>query len=507
MASAVDGHLDDSQRPHPKLGTGHRRWQFFWRRLRHGLVLALLLEGVLHLAHGLVPIETLDDLAMDWTMGLFRNANPVGHDPVAFTYLDIDDTTFEKWGEPLFTPRDRVAQLLKRVVRARPALIVVDIEFGPPSGTQGDNILLNFLDDYERGRGAYAADRRPPLLLAYPFPMTSPWRTGAGQRAIEKRHSFLEAAVTNRKLSWVSTAFSREPDGVIRRWRLWERISIRQRDGRLCDDIIPSCPLVAAGLLLAPKEGLEGINRLIRRAATSTFDNACTGQEVTSPAGARASLDGAGRIVQGDRSATAPLRLGNLTISVPPSRLNQRIFYRFPGELRRGEYYPVHPITGRELLTILPAYPITEVGNVSLELLAGRVVVIGGSFASGRDFHATPIGPLPGGLILANAIDSLLENGELKEIEWRSRYLFVALLVVAMSLIFTLLPRGRRALIASLVVISCVLPLSIRLFGDGYWLDFSIPLLGVLLHELATRFETTTKAIPKSDPKREAYSP
>lgn len=63
-------------------------------------------------------------------------------------------------------------------------------------------------------------------------------------------------------------------------------------------------------------------------------------------------------------------------------------------------------------LSIRSALPIGD-RAVDPSWLAGRVVGIGASFAESRDRHLTPLGEIPGALVLINAMQSLYRHGEL----------------------------------------------------------------------------------------------
>jgi hypothetical protein len=68
----------------------------------------------------------------------------------------------------------------------------------------------------------------------------------------------------------------------------------------------------------------------------------------------------------------------------------------------------------------LPAHHVVAAPHhVSSEAVAGRIVIIGGSFADGRDIYGTPIGPMPGAFLLVNSVYSLLHARELRHLpEW-----------------------------------------------------------------------------------------
>jgi CHASE2 domain-containing sensor protein len=182
------------------------------------------------------------------------------------------------------------------------------------------------------------------------------------------------------------------------------------------------------------------------------------------------------------------LVVGRVALTLPPSRLNQRIVYRYPAltGLRKDESYPLDPRTGVPLFSVVSARPLADGIPTSTEAFAGRVVVIGGSFGSGKDLHPTPIGVMPGAFVLVNAIDSLLEYGELRAPSLVVGYAVVVAQVIVVAWIFARF-RVIAALVACALLGGLLLPASVLLFKEGYWLDFGLPFVAILLHQVAAR--------------------
>jgi hypothetical protein len=133
-----------------------------------------------------------------------------------------------------------------------------------------------------------------------------------------------------------------------------------------------------------------------------------------------------------------PFNLAGMTLSTHPSAVAQRIMYLLPWHIKRGERYPI--ITAKDgdqtpILTRRSALTITESDKpLSTEWLAGRVVMIGASFADSRDLHFTPLDRMPGNLVLINAIHSLYHHGEITPPPWYIKLLIEVLLIGIMSI-------------------------------------------------------------------------
>ncbi|HVG08595.1 MAG TPA: CHASE2 domain-containing protein [Thermoanaerobaculia bacterium] len=420
----------------------------FLRGFAASLAIALGIEAALHLLHHhYSQIQEIEDRALDWTVALSRGMAPSRKDPVPFTFLDIDERTYRDWNEPALVPRDKLRRMIETVASACPRVLVVDVDLTRSVDPAADAALLRSLR-----KAAFPPHGCKSLpLLIFPAALRNP----AGESgSLFVRPSFLEASLAGiPNIVWASPLFDRASDWQIRRWRLWERIPPK-RDGS--PEVMPSIQILVAAAVLEPETPLPQIMERIRSAVLEEKPE---------------------------------VRIGRLELSVKPSRLNQRIAYRYPAELREGEAYPRDPATGRELLSVIPAYPLLRREQVSPDLFRGRIVVIGGSFEEGRDVYRTPLGPMPGALILINSMDSLLEHGEIGLPPPTLRYGLLAASVLVMSLIFSSFPPRKAALIAAAVLILGLLPLSVFLFRGGYWLDFAVPAIAVFLHRLAADVE------------------
>ena len=432
-----------------------RDWLRAHRMFATSLVIGLGIETALHSLHGHPWLERLEDAAMDWTIGLYRGVLPEREGAIPFTVLDIDDATFDSWGSPPYVLRDRLLRLIESAAAARPAAIVVDVDLSGPAMGPADLALAEFLGRYD---GAAA-----PLILVRSLRTPSGDDSGA---CFEARPSFVDGAVRDREsVVFASALFQRDPDWSIRRWRLWESLC----GGEGPDRVVPSIQLLVSALLAEP--------RGTPRQTLARIENELRSM----PVGATHDDHGEGRHRQ--------LRVGAVALTLPPSRLNQRIVYRYPAltGLRENEIYPLDPRTGVPLLSVVSARPLTDGKPTSSEAFAGRVVVIGGSFEAGNDLHPTPLGVMPGAVVLVNAIDSLLEHGEVRAPSRAVAYAIVVAQVIAVAWLFGWFRSIPPAVAACAVLGGLFLPASVLLFKDGYWLDFGLPFVGIQIHRVASR--------------------
>jgi CHASE2 domain-containing sensor protein len=136
-----------------------------------------------------------------------------------------------------------------------------------------------------------------------------------------------------------------------------------------------------------------------------------------------------------------------------------------------------------------PSSKATAMAHLDSSWLKDQVVVIGASFKESRDIYATPIGQMPGAMVIVNAINSLYEHGPIKKPELYWIIPIEIVLIAIMSVAFAWFDSFLAMLISSITVIMIMLPLSFYLFKYGVWLNFVIPLFIVDLYEIYTSFE------------------
>jgi CHASE2 domain-containing sensor protein len=420
----------------------------FWRRLAINMVIGLLILIFLQLV---VPdsrfMHETEDLGVDWVMKMRRDTTPVKEAP-PFVLLDIDEDTYQKWQEPFLTPRDKLLKLLEFTVGGQPQIIIVDIDLSYPSNhpseeslPKHDQNLYDFLAQYEAN---YCIKTKcPHILLARGLKPPQ-----SQHNYFEQRSSFLEVAVANSQhIHWASTLFDLERDNVLRRWRLWEITCTKNQPA-----VIPSIQLLVVALVKNPTAG----NIQITSKLNEIKPTDCRNANAMTP--------------------TEPFSLGDLKIHFSPTRLHRRIIYNisWQGVTHHNlSTYAVHKITDNN-------QPIDN------EFLLGSITVIGGSYLDSRDIHATPIGRMPGTMVIINAIHSLLQYGELKTLSLGEMLLIQAALIFLMSLVFAYFKNVLLGnLISVALIIILMVPLSFWLFEYGVWLNFAITLLILELFQKA----------------------
>ncbi|HDN26266.1 MAG TPA: CHASE2 domain-containing protein, partial [Thioploca sp.] len=100
---------------------------------------------------------------------------------------------------------------------------------------------------------------------------------------------------------------------------------------------------------------------------------------------------------------------------------------------------------GVPILTILAAQAYAKSPPATnLEALTDSIVVIGGSYRDGRDIYLTPLGNMPGSLIIINAIHSLLQYNIIDPLPIGAKIMLIAILIFFMSLAFARFTPGKN---------------------------------------------------------------
>lgn len=431
----------------------------FARRFFHNLLVGVLFMVVLMPLEDTETFQWFEDVGIDWVIQMFRATPPKDNKTPSFVVLDIDEATYQAWGEPLMTPRDKLLQLIKMATdtEKQAKIVMIDVELSYRTdrsqpldhpNNQADKALYDFFENYaETCKG----NENCPYPYIFLTRLSRPsLETNRPYR--EQVTSFLDPVVTpEHRIYWAATLFDLESDQVMRRWHLWQATC----RGDMAT-VLPSMQLLAKAV---------HDNSLPRKLAElAQYKPDC-------------------RI------------RGNFEINhSEEARLNSRILYRIPWSLQDNEKLPM--VNGHTILDSVSVKTLTEdtAKTVDASFFKDRIVIIGGSYEASRDIYATPLGKMPGSWVLANATHSLLQHGELEPAK-KLKYLAEGFLILLMSVVFACfsLPWGVIATLIAFTIV--IIPASFWLFEDGVWLSFVGPLFGIAAHSVhATHKELREKS-------------
>ncbi len=274
-------------------------------------------------------------------------------DALPVTLLDVDDATRSAWGGGPATPHAALAVLIAEAQGNGASAIVVDFDLtSETAGAPPEAALAALLRSYP----AAAA----PLMLVRKIEFI---RGSDGIRAAKSSPTPYEGAVAGKaNISWITTLNDISADRAVRKIRLWQSVC----DGA-SGTAYPSAALAAAALLLSSSRHGEALGAFL-------------GDKVAEECG-RASVKPGAWPPAVDQAATIPYVItGNSRAS---------------GLFRR--------IAAGRLATYENGVAATA-GEIDRDPFAGRVVLLGATHSASGDFYETPLGTMPGAIILANSI-------------------------------------------------------------------------------------------------------
>jgi CHASE2 domain-containing sensor protein len=288
-------------------------------------------------------------------------------------------------------------------VKAQARLIIVDIDLSRPTPIEGlekynikrhpyDESLVNYFSAYP----AYCKTQPkcPPIILTRTFLNGSNDTTKLPPfKQPRLAFSDLEQAVINSDahIQWAVPQFMPSRDGVLRRRLNWQATCTGEQPG-----VVASVEVMVAVLLNSetPKQAQDIINK-----ALAPLEPDCTSLQSKQP--------------------PKKIEIGSLKLSTDPLSVRQRIVFSMPWlitEPNTGKSEPWIMLKDETdkfwIVKRLPVYNLQSIPPEYLkkEHLEGGIVIIGDSHRDGRDHHQTPLGLMPGALVLINSTHSLLQS-------------------------------------------------------------------------------------------------
>ncbi|MDX2413128.1 MAG: CHASE2 domain-containing protein [Woeseiaceae bacterium] len=403
--------------------------------------LVAVVVAFFHQNQWLVSIEnTAMDIMMELNQGLPRMSDNDADNPLRFSYLDIDDRSFHAWNEPFHTPRDKLQELIEYAASSGARLIVVDFDLSHAGlVAEHDAGLARFLSEYGNDNDL------PPLILVRNF-----YRAGSANRdGVEIRASFLDDVELSADIYWAQPLFRATlSDDVVRHWFL---VKIGCLNGRMM--LLPAVQLLAAGMLTDVDSAAA--NRVANLGSVG-LENCTKATDVDSKA------PGTGRY-RGDAATD--------------TSIDQRIIYTMPWQKQSPD-----------LVTISAQLVTDSSRTLSGDLVRDTVTIIGASHVDSGDIHRTPIGNMPGALIIANAIKSLALYGQMETppawLQWTAKLT----IIFFAAWIFMSFRSLLGVVVAGTVILLVLVPINFYFFKYGLWIDFALPLFAMLIHRAIAEY-------------------
>jgi CHASE2 domain-containing sensor protein len=428
-----------------------RRWPENVRSLVVSLLLGLAVMTLIAVMRDSPWVQHAENVGLDWVFARYRGSAPIRPDTaVPFAFFEIDEKSFRAWGEPLYTPRDKLASMIRYARNNGAAVVVVDVALEIAANDVMDLALRQELENF-------ALLGSPSHLVLLRGVRRA---EDDAQTLPERKTAFIDDIVmrSHGHIHLATAAISLGDDGKVRNSSAWEPVC---RNDLPTPQVqaLPSAPLLVAALLNDRLSSLDAaLGRLLPTSCNAAMPRAPAVRWVVSK---------------------------DVFVNLDATRRASRIFYTIPWQLRPQEARPTVKL-GAESVPLLIRIPAERIVSqpALAEDLHGYVVVIGASHADSRDLYMTPLGEMPGALILINAMHTLLQVGELRPLNlWLSAVIQIAFIIV-MSLTFQRWNSFLGAAAVLAVIVLGIMPLSLWGLRSGMWLDFVAPLLAVQVFQI-----------------------
>jgi CHASE2 domain-containing sensor protein len=374
-----------------------------------------------------------EDIAFDNVMAAQApEVASLGHTP-KIAFINIDDEAHERLvrGASVF-PRKLLADIMRQVNAQRPKAIVVDIDVGAEAAAADDQELLAALKEISSAQGTWV------FLVRAPQPSAGLYASLPPAPAFDE--FVLNATGRTR---YVSADLFVDGDGIVRR---------ALPDASVCSG--GTVRQLLAGWLSAYaawRGEMDKVDSILRHAVPDCARSAKTASAVA-VGGHKVALGDAGQRTR-------------VAFHIPWLRKQTGIVRN--STPRQGDFGPVTFIAAGDIF-INPA-------ALSRERIEGRVVIIGATHNFTKDIYQTPLGAMPGAVIIANAVHGFAALGPIEALTPSLQTGAVAALAALCVLVFAFLDWLLGApVIAGLLTAGVAWTLSLfvipsLLYASGIW--------------------------------------
>jgi hypothetical protein len=430
-----------------------RKRTHFFINLSIGIVIVFFLHFLQHTRWGENTLDKFFDLFVSWeSKKVVQVQNDVQKAPILF--VDIDHETYKEWGEPLITPRDRVAKILQILHEAEAKVIVLDILLeGSDFLPDNDQKLLEVLEKIKLD-----PKNITKVILPQRIGFEGKLKKNLFDGLIDQYHSLGDSRfpALYRAAPSLSATSS---DNVVRYWNLYEEF--QSQDGG--NEIIWGYPIVT--VLLAIEGNLRGLE---------SFQEKLSAKESS----------------QSNDFEVLHLSNGKI-IKLPYDKAHlylQRLRFLLVPE-KSTEEYLVEKNVGNEgnLFQTVVRYKELEYYK---DFFKDKIVVVGNSSPDTGDMYRTPIGKMAGMYILGNSINTILTKEQPSPPPgWLGIFIEIVVIILA-AYIFLYFTSLLAQIIASLLILIVFGYFSYLYFlKTGVFLNFVFAIVGMSFHETTKDLE------------------
>lgn len=488
------------------------RWRSrppWWDKWIANILVGAMIEIALVLGGATRVVTSAQNWAVDTSMQAWAAVNPQTQSDRLISAIDIDEETWRspEWGdgqpEPDRAPRDKLNELIRYAIGRGAQNVIVDIIIEDPSLGNSDQIFTDNMANLaatisKSGRHIFFVRTLRDSLIA-PDVLAPVLKTSPLDRAIDG---------SNGALVKVAPYFETSRDGVVRRWRLWTTA---------CQpylDVGQTNPLGEWRVLPSVQLAVQTADQKIEDApwAASGRLGTCRWSRKIPVTAAKAGNEIL--IGKGDVDAKMSKWLARHPSLLQPNKHLMTFLAETPSKpAAKGQidapkwfdpngfdpsshilFHDTFPPSGARIQTV-SALKIVQLKQglptaTDLHMPSdwGDTVIIGQSTEAAHDMHVTPLGAMPGYLVIANALLSLrLDAIEplRKPVEWFLR----VTTIVAIGFVFAVIESSISNLIVGILFGMLMIIFSYVLLTQGIWFDFAVPLIGISMHRILEKYE------------------
>ncbi|MFM0741853.1 CHASE2 domain-containing protein [Paraburkholderia xenovorans] len=412
----------------------------------------------------------------NWAMDAAMRGNAAIESSVArgappVTMIDIDEETWRspEWGNgPYRAARAPLLNLISYATGSGARVVLVDVTIEAPNDNE-DEVFKTGIQQLvpslkPEQHILFMKTARRPLVFA--DRLAPVWQPSILDPIVSASHG---------KLDYAAPYFEVSTDGVVRSWLLW-------RAGCQPD----SNDVVANNTGLGRWTVIPSVQLAVYR-----LEHGRPAQTSTKPGGVcLTGPEGIGKEPEESpdsdwRRETAHLFGNEAESGIDEPKINGIPRFDPSSRILYQERYPPQAAG----ISVLSALKVLQHDAHVPANLSGRIVVIGQSSDSARDWHSTPLGAMPGSMIIANALQSLLTFGPIRELPKYLEMLSSIVLIVVVGLVFARADSWVGGVLILVTFVPLLILLNLAVLRSGYWFEFSTPLLAMYVHRIVSNFE------------------
>jgi len=365
-------------------------------------------------------------------------------------FIDIDHKTYVKWGEPLLTPRDKIAKMIEYAYKGNAKVIVIDILF------ENEDCCTSGGDERLRDILTKIAEDNASIKIIFPV--------GVGHDKKIKGNLFDDLIDKNPDFYRAIPSISATSRDRVNRY--WVTYTVAKgRDDKNC--LLWGVPLLAAVLSEGVIDKLDDVEEELLKNHNSKKKH---------------------------KDLRYEINFGNenwVTVSSNTEDLySQRTRFLLIPPTQTG---PVK-YQSNLLLNRLTADDVKEQFDIAAnkkfyDSFKDKIVIIGNSSPDAGDIHLTPIGNMAGMYIIGNSTYTIINGLQLSPTLLYINIIIEIGLIISASYLFLYFSSFTTKLLMTIALWLLALPGFYFFSKSGVYFNFLLPVIGISIYEFMSTIE------------------